>query len=166
MSMNERFKVGYTFTIETGEEYFIADIDMQLNIPEYWCYPVSVQKKLRRKPGLMHDDEFNEDYQICLGERELYEFVLKAAEKKLAENKISVETPLGVLEATVGGDPHDYPEIFTYLVRPDGVEMDLVAVEVKNEGKFARAYLYGDTATDQYTRTHDWTEAELNIQCD
>lgn len=166
MSMNERFKVGYTFAIETGEEYFIADIDMQLNIPEYWCYPVSVQKKLKRKPSLIHDDDFNEDYQICLGERELYELVLKAAEKKLAENKISVETPLGVLEATIGGDPHCYPEIFTYLVRPDGVEIDLVAVEVKKDEKFARAYLYGDTKTEQYTRTHDWTEAELNVECD
>lgn len=166
MSMNERFKVGYTFTIETGEEYFIAAIDMELNIPEYWCYPVSVQKKLKRKPSLMHDDEFNEDYQMCLGERELYELVLTAAEKKLAEGKISVETPLGTLEACIGGDRTNYPEIYTYLVRPDGIEIDLMAVAIKKDSELARAYLYGDTTREEYTKTFDWYKGELMVEVD
>ena len=166
MKLNERFKKGYEFTIETGEIYFIAEIDTELNIVEYWCYPVSVQKKLKRKPSLIHDDEFTEDYRVCLGEPELYELVLQAAEKKLAEQKISVKTPLGILEATVGGDTECYPEIFTYLVRPDGVEIDLVAVEIKKEDEFARAYLYGDTTTDQYTKTHDWSKDAINVEVD
>lgn len=166
MKMNERFKKGYEFSIETGERYYIADIDTELSIVEYWCYPVAVKKCLNRKPSLMMDDEFNEDYRVCLSESELYELVLQAAEKKLAEQKISVPTPLGTLQATVGGDPESYPEIFTYMVRPDGVEIDLVAVEVKKEGKLARAYLYGDTATDQYTKTHDWSQDDINVRVD
>lgn len=164
MKLNERFKKGYEFPIETGEMYFIAEIDTELSIVDYWCYPISVQKKLKRHPSLLLDDEFTEDYRICLSEPELYELVLQAAEKKLAENKISVETPLGVLEATIGGDPHCYPEIFTYLVRPDGVEIDLVAVEVKKDEQFARAYLYSDTMVEQYTHTHDWSKEEINVE--
>lgn len=166
MRLNERFKKGYEFPIETGEMYFIAEIDTELNVVEYWCYPVSVQKKLKRKPSLIHDDEFTEDYRVCLGEPELYELVLQAAEKKLAENKISVETPLGTLEATIGGDPASYPEIFTYIRRPDGVEIDLVAVEMKKDKMFVRGYLYGDTKTDQYTETHDWSQADINVEVD
>lgn len=164
MKVNERFKKGYEFPIETGEMYFIAEIDTELSIVDYWCYPISVQKKLKHHPSLLLDDEFNEDYRICLSESELYELVLQAAEKKLAENKISVETPLGTLEATVGGDPASYPEIFTYIIRPDGVEIDLVAVEVKKDEMFARAYLYGDTTTDQYTKTHDWSKDEIDVE--
>lgn len=166
MKLNERFKVGYTFNIETGEEYFIADIDTELNNVEYWCYPVSVREKLQCNPSPMLDYNFNEEYRICLGESELYELVLRAAEKKMAERKISVDTPLGVLEATVGGDSMLYPEIFTYIRRPDGVEIDLVAVEIKKDEMFARAYLYGDTTTDQYTRTHDWSKDEINVEVD
>lgn len=78
--------------------------------------------------------------------------------------KIAVETPLGRLEACIGGNPEDYPEIFTYLVRPDGVEIDLVACEVKIEEDIAQAYLYGDTST------YDWTKREVftddNSECD
>lgn len=83
-------------------------------------------------------------------------------------NAISVDTSFGRLEACVGGDPGDYPEIFTYLVRPDGVEIDLVAVGVKDKLPecLVRAYLYGNTATEEYTRTHDWTASEINISVD
>lgn len=161
-----RFKKGYEFPIETGETYYIADIDTKHNIASYWCYPIAVKKQLNRKPSLLLDDEFNEDYRICLSESDLYELALQAAEKNLAAGKISVKTPLGILEACIGGDKDNYPEIFTYLVRPDGVEIDLVAVEVKKDKKFARAYLYGDTTTDQYTRTHDWSEADINVEVD
>ena len=38
------------------------------------------------------------------------------------EKKISVHTPFGELTACVGGDEESYPEIFVYLVRPDGVD--------------------------------------------
>jgi len=80
--------------------------------------------------------------------------------RKARENKIAVETSLGRLEACIGGDPA-YPEIFTYLVLPDGEEMDLVACEVKGEEEEAKAYLYGDPMTDQWTRSHRWTKNDI-----
>lgn len=80
--------------------------------------------------------------------------------------KISVNTPLGVLTACIGGDPKFYPEIFVYLQREDGVEIDLVAADVNLENKTANAYLYGDTSTESYTRHHTWTENEINVDCD
>lgn len=80
------------------------------------------------------------------------------------DNKITVDTPLGVLTACIGGDPTYYPEIFIYLQRDDGVEIDLVAVDVNIEGKTANAYLYGDTSTDTYTRHHTWAEYEIKVE--
>ena len=80
-----------------------------------------------------------------------------------AKQKISVETPLGRLEACIGGDPESYPEIFTYLVRKDGVEIDLVACEVNIEKDEAGAYLYGDTKTESWTKHHAWSKDEINI---
>lgn len=44
--------------------------------------------------------------------------------------KIVVDTPLGKLCAIVGGDPKNYPEIFVYIERDDGIEIDLVAAGV------------------------------------
>lgn len=76
--------------------------------------------------------------------------------------KIAVATPLGRLEACIGGDP-ECPEIFTYIVRPDGVEIDLVACEVKVEEDMAQAYLYGDTQTEAWTRSYQWTKDAINI---
>lgn len=58
------------------------------------------------------------------------------------EKKISVHTPIGELTACVGPGEESYPEIFVYLVRPDGVEIDLVAAEVDVKTKCARASLY------------------------
>ena len=81
-------------------------------------------------------------------------------------DKIAVETPLGRLEACFGGDPQSYPEIFIYIVRPDCVEIDLVACEVKIEEDIAQAYLYGDTETEQWTRSHQWTRDDIYIDCD
>lgn len=92
-----------------------------------------------------------------LGERQPPDYVVAMMEQILSE-KISVETPLGRLEACIGGDRQDYPGIFTYIVRSDGVEIDLVACEVKVEEDIAQAYLYGDTETDQWTRSHQWTK--------
>ncbi len=80
--------------------------------------------------------------------------------------KISVQTPLGILTACIGGDSECYPEIFIYIERPDGVEIDLVAADVDIETKRARAYLYGDTSTESYTRHHVWSEDEININVD
>lgn len=83
----------------------------------------------------------------------------------MKERKISVDTALGKLCACVGGDPN-YPEIFVYIERPDGVEIDLVAAEVDVETCMASAYLYGDTSTEEWTKKHSWSECEINISCD
>ena len=80
--------------------------------------------------------------------------------------KIAVETPLGRLEASIGGDSQEYPTIYTYIVRPDGVEIDLVSCEVKIAENLAQAYLYGNTQTEEWTRTHRWYKDEINIDCD
>lgn len=77
--------------------------------------------------------------------------------------EISIQTPLGKLTAVIGNDP-DYPTIYTYLERPDGVEIDLVAVSTDGHDDKLTGYLYGDTATECYTRTHTWYKDELNIE--
>lgn len=73
---------------------------------------------------------------------------------------LSLPTPLGLLCAEVGGDP-DYPEIFTYLRKDNGEEIDLVAVTVDKEKENIRALLWKDTNNDDYTDSHLWTKAEL-----
>lgn len=83
----------------------------------------------------------------------------------MENKKIFVDTPLGKLCACVGGD-FDYPEIFVYIERNDGIEIDLVAAEVSIESKEAHAYLYGDTSTECWTRKHSWSEEAINIECD
>lgn len=80
------------------------------------------------------------------------------------EQKIEVQTPLGMLTACVGHDRENFPGIYLYLVRPDGVEIDLVLAEVSVATKQAKAYLYGDTSTDQWTGQHIWRESEINIE--
>jgi hypothetical protein len=80
----------------------------------------------------------------------------------MESNKIQIQTPLGKLTAVIGGDP-DYPEIFTYLERNDGIEIDLVAVSTDGTDDQLTAYLYGDTTTDCYTKEHVWYKDELNI---
>ena len=82
------------------------------------------------------------------------------------EKKISVETPSGRLTACVGGDEQNYPEIFIYLIRPDGVEVDLVAATVDVETGSATAYLYGDTSTCDWTKKHTWVKTDLDIEED
>lgn len=78
--------------------------------------------------------------------------------------KISINTPLGKLCACIGGDPDFYPEIFVFIEREDGIEIDLVAAEVNVEENAAKAYLYGDTTTDQWTKKHSWSAEEINIE--
>ena len=65
------------------------------------------------------------------------------------EKKISVHTQIGEVTACVGG----------------GVQIVLVVADVDVETKYARALLYGDTATDDWTKQHTWSEDEINV-CD
>ena len=81
-------------------------------------------------------------------------------EKKI----ISVQTPFGELTAEIGGDPKEYPEIFVYLKRKDGIEIDLVCASTDIHNNQMNAFLYGDTSTDCWTRKHIWTEKELNVE--
>ena len=77
---------------------------------------------------------------------------------------ISVKVLLGELVAEVGGDPEEYPEVFVYLKRKDGVEIDLVAVAQDSENKEdVKAYLYDDTSTDAYGKTFTWHKEHLLI---
>ena len=78
--------------------------------------------------------------------------------------KISVQAVSGRLTAEIGGDPN-YPEIFVYLERIDGVEIDLVAVgeDTKNK-EDVKAYLYGDTSRDDYSKSYTWHKKDLDIE--
>lgn len=83
--------------------------------------------------------------------------------------KVKVSCKNGTLVAEAGGDPN-FPEIFTYLERPDGTQVDLVAAgadlpeqEKGSHGGGIHAYLYGDTKRDDWTRRYLFTEKELNV---
>ena len=164
--MQNHFDVGYEFTTESGEKRYIAFVDFDYGVPHYDTYPVTEKHNIDRTPDLLFETEYTDEFRICMEEHQLYMLRIQELEKQLKMGKISVETPIGTLTACIGGDPDNYPEIFTYITRPDDVEIDLVAVEVKKEERFARAYLYGDTATDAYTETHDWSEIEIDINVD
>lgn len=79
-------------------------------------------------------------------------------------NKISVNTPWGELTAIIGGDPDDYPEIFVYIKRKDGGEIDLVCASMDKENNKMDAFLYGDTSTDCWTHKYSWSEDEIKIK--
>lgn len=161
--MKNHFDINYEFETETGERRYIASMDCAYSILCYDTYPVAVRAQLEATPELLCDYDFMNKYRICMNEYELCELKIKQLEKKIAEGKISINTHLGVLEACIGSDP-DYPEIFTYIRRPDGIEVDLVAVEIKEEKNIARGYIYEDTTTDQYTRTYDWDANAINVE--
>lgn len=74
---------------------------------------------------------------------------------------ISIPTPLGELCAEIGAMPDEYPCIYTYIRREDGTEIDLVAAEVKIQDDAVKAYLYGDTTTEEYTLDHKWDREEI-----
>jgi hypothetical protein len=164
--MQNHFDCGYEFVTETGEKRYIAFVDYDDGVPHYDTYPIEIREQLDANSDLLFDYDFVDKHRICMEEHELYMLRIQELEKQLKMGKISVETPIGTLTACIGGDPNNYPEIFTYITRPDDVEIDLVAVEIKKEERFARAYLYGDTATDAYTNTHDWSEIEIDINVD
>ncbi len=93
-------------------------------------------------------------------------------------NIIEVPCTAGTLCAEAGGN-EAYPEVFTYLRRPDGVEVDIVAVDGDAvipdgvdpedfDGQTGRngglkAYLYGDTTRDDYTKSYAFSAEELAI---
>ena len=80
-------------------------------------------------------------------------------------SKISVPASIGKLVAEIGGDPKDYPEIFVYLERKDGVQIDLAVVgQPKPESKDIRAGLYGDTTKDDWTDSYTWHREALEVE--
>lgn len=75
----------------------------------------------------------------------------------MESQKIEVKTPLGTLCAEVGGEPNDYPEIFVYLQRDDGVQIDLTCVSMRTEEPdMINAYLWEHPESDDWTRKHIW----------
>lgn len=80
------------------------------------------------------------------------------------KDKICVQTPYGKLHAVLGGDTANYPEIFIYIEREDGVEIDLVAASFNVANNQLSAYLYGDTSTTDWTNKHVWTKEEIDIE--
>jgi len=79
--------------------------------------------------------------------------------KALIERKI----PLGTLCVDVGGDEGLYTDIFIYLRRDDGVEIDLTAVSMGHANDYLTAFIYGDTTKDEYTEEHRFTKEDLSI---
>ena len=80
------------------------------------------------------------------------------------EDKICVQTPYGKLCAVIGGDRVDYPEIFVYIEREDGVEIDLTAVSFDTHHNQLSAYLYGDTSIEDWTHKHIWAKKEIDAR--
>lgn len=74
---------------------------------------------------------------------------------------ISIPTPLGELCAEIVGASSEYPCIYTYIRREDDAEINLVAAEVKVQDDVVKAYLYGDTSTDEYTLDYKWNREEI-----
>lgn len=53
------------------------------------------------------------------------------------EKRFEIDTPIGKLVAEAGGDYKDYPGIYIYLQREDGVQIDLSCTEI--DKKLAKA---------------------------
>lgn len=81
------------------------------------------------------------------------------------QKEICVNLPYGQLVACVGGDEKDYPEIFVFLRRPDGVEIDLTAVscDVDNNPEIIKAYLWSDTHDEGWQKSHTWSINEFKV---
>lgn len=94
-------------------------------------------------------------------------------------NKIEVLCTAGTLCAEIGGDPN-FPEIYTYLRRTDGVEVDVTAVcgdgivpagvnpedfdgQKENDGGLS-VYLYKDTSSDCYSERFRISKEQLTIE--
>ena len=77
-------------------------------------------------------------------------------------NKISIIIPFGELTAEIGANPN-YPTIYVYLKRHDGIEIDLMATSMDKLNNMIQAYVYEDTTKDDYTENFCWREEQLNI---
>lgn len=157
--MENHFEIGYKFILD-GKERYIAFVDYDHGIPHYDTYPVVVKEQLDKNPDLLFDYDFVDEYRICMDEHELYELRIKELE---TPKKISIQTPIGQLEACISGSPSEYPEIYVYLTRPDGAEIDLLAAAVDLDTKVVKGYLYGNTRSDDWTKVHRWTPDEINV---
>jgi hypothetical protein len=81
----------------------------------------------------------------------------------IVPERISTQTPWGELIAEIGGDP-TYPEIFVYLKREDGMEIDLNVTSANIEESRITTYVYGDVVQEDFTWAHTWSEKELKIK--
>ena len=72
--------------------------------------------------------------------------------------EIAVPLPYGELVAQVGGDEINYPEIFVFLRRPDGIEIDLTAVsmDMTKSNPILQAYLWSDIYNEDWQRCHNF----------
>ena len=127
---------------------------------------VDIVKKLRNKQSRDNRallDEAAAEIERLRKENEI--LLNQNSVKTDSVKRISVSVPLGELTAEIGGDPENYPELFVYLKRKDGIEIDLVAVAQNNvKEEDLKAYLYDDTSTDSYGRTFTWHEEALLIE--
>lgn len=113
----------------------------------------------------MHD-------KIAVLPMEVLSLIEQCLDKKVTDvlpaefRKISVplKDGLGELYAEVGGDTENYPEIYTFVRRPDGLEIDVAAVGGTEDG--VRVYLYKDTTTECYTDSFDLSKEDLLIEAD
>ena len=76
--------------------------------------------------------------------------------------KVELDTALGKLCVDFINTLN--PKTAIVSIRKDGEDIDLVAVEVDEIHRCAKAYLWKDTSTDEYTHSHCWTEEEINIE--
>lgn len=82
----------------------------------------------------------------------------------MENTKIEVHTPLGALCAEIGGDPEDYPEIFLYIRRPDGVEIDLTCASLCMETPdHIDVFNYRDTRTESWSDKFTVSKDDVNI---
>ena len=79
------------------------------------------------------------------------------------ENRLEVKTPFGTLCAEIGGDPINYPEIFLYIRKPDGIEIDLCCASADIENEQMNAFLYGYPYSDAWTKKYSWNKEDFEI---
>lgn len=173
------------FEIGFNDHYFCTEYQ---NIPLSKLYrkePLSVQIRMaavrETKPNTIASRYFtdfpdSETIPVFIGSEEEVTTYLDQPEVSGAmflvkRPAVQVRVPCknGTLVAEAGGDP-SYPEIFTYLERIDGSQVDLVAAGADLPGQEngshrggIHAYLYGDTKRDDWTRRYLFTEKELNV---
>ena len=78
------------------------------------------------------------------------------------EYNIDLKTSIGNLCVCACHDD-EYPAVAISLIRNDGIEIGLAFIEIDEGNRTANAYLYEDTANDEWTKKCQWTEDVLNI---